>query len=148
MDPKPPPIEGAPYLARSLREMWETADLSTALLSGRNDKLGVIANVGFFKPFSFLWVGRRPMNAPVEMTKLWRPEMIFDRREAERNDLSHRFERRCRAIQRSGHFVHLLLRASWIVCIHGFSHPWDDHRGIAGEFSRRIDGVLVPRPAR
>ena len=39
MDPRPPPIEGAPYLARSLRQMWETADLSTALRSGRDDKV-------------------------------------------------------------------------------------------------------------
>ncbi len=39
MDPEPPPIEGAPYLARSLRQMWETADLSTPLRSGRDDKV-------------------------------------------------------------------------------------------------------------
>jgi hypothetical protein len=35
IDPKPPRIEGAPYLARSLRQMWGTADLSTALHFGR-----------------------------------------------------------------------------------------------------------------
>jgi hypothetical protein len=36
MDAKPPPIEGAPYLARFLRQMWKTADLSTALRSVEN----------------------------------------------------------------------------------------------------------------
>ena len=30
---------GAPYLARPLRQMWETADLSTPLRSGRDDKV-------------------------------------------------------------------------------------------------------------
>jgi hypothetical protein len=35
MDPKPPRIEGAPYLARFLRQMWETADLHSAALRSR-----------------------------------------------------------------------------------------------------------------
>ncbi len=44
-----------------LRQIWETADLSTALRSGRDDKLDVVANLGFFKPIFIPWVGRRPI---------------------------------------------------------------------------------------
>ena len=50
--------------------MWETADLSTALRFGRDDKLGVIANLGFFNPFLSRWMGRTPRDTPVEMTKI------------------------------------------------------------------------------
>ena len=68
---------GAPYLARCLRQIWETADLSTPLpipasfacrgprfRFGRDDKLGVIAKLGFLNPFSSPWAERRPMNTP------------------------------------------------------------------------------------
>jgi hypothetical protein len=38
---------GAPYLARSLRQMWETADLCAPV---EMTKLGIIANQAFLNP--------------------------------------------------------------------------------------------------
>ena len=58
MDRKPPTNRGsAPYLARSLRQMWETADLSTPLRSGRDDKVRCNCRPTFLNPIFILLGG-------------------------------------------------------------------------------------------
>ncbi len=55
---------GAPYLARSLRQMWETADLCTSLRSGRDDKVRCSCQPRLFSiQFSSSSVGGRPVFA-------------------------------------------------------------------------------------
>ena len=51
-NPKPPPIEGAPYLTRSLRQMWETAISPLRFAPVEMTKLGVIVNQLFSTRFS------------------------------------------------------------------------------------------------
>ncbi len=71
----------------TLTQMWETADLSTPLRSGRDDKVSAIANVGFLSLISSPWVGRRPMNISVEMANLLSLVYVNDEKSLKYNNV-------------------------------------------------------------